>query len=132
MYFLLILFFGSLLGIIFMIGRKLSVLKNGQAFYQNENISEDRILEAWKHETMEGIKKYSYAGLVAIIRTYVHSSNFIKLKYQELKIKIKEKFGKNKEDAETKKEASKFLKMITDYKHKIRKIRRQIKEEEEI
>jgi len=115
-----------------MIGRKLSVLKNGQAFYQNENISEDRILEAWKHETMEGIKKYSYAGLVAIIRTYVHSSNFIKLKYQELKIKIKEKFGKNKEDAETKKEASKFLKMITDYKHKIRKIRRQIKEEEEI
>jgi hypothetical protein len=133
MYFLLILFFGSLLGIIFMIGRKLSLLHNGQAaFYKNENVSEDPILEAWKHETMEGVKKYSYAGLVAIVRIYVHSSNYLKIRYQELKLRIKNRFGKKAEDEEVEKEASKFLKMISDYKHKIRKIRRQIKEEEEI
>ena len=128
-YFLLILFFGSLLGIIFMIGRKLVIIQGNSEIV---NIKEDPYLEEWKHATVKNIKKYSYLLLVAIIRTYVHSSNFIKLKYQELKIKIKEKFGKNKEDAETKKEASKFLKMISEYKHKIRKIRRQIKEEEKI
>ena len=128
-YFLLILFFGSLLGIIFMIGRKLVIIQGNSEIV---NIKEDPYLEEWKHTTVKNIKKYSYLLLVAIIRTYVHSSNFIKLKYQELKIKIKEKFGKNKEDAETKKEASKFLKMISEYKHKIRKIRRQIKEEEKI
>ena len=128
-YFLLILFFGSLLGIIFMIGRKLVIIQGNSEIV---NIKEDPYLEEWKHTTVKNIKKYSYLLLVAIIRTYVHSSNFIKLKYQELKLKIKNRFGKNKEKEEAEKEASKFLKMITDYKHKIRKIRRQIKEEEDL
>jgi hypothetical protein len=112
-----------------MIGRKLVVLQGSSEI---GNIKEDPYLEEWKHATVKNIKKYSYLLLVAIIRIYVHSSNFIKLKYQELKLKIKNRFGKNKENEEAEKEASKFLKMITDYKHKIRKIRRQIKEEEEI
>ena len=132
MYFLLILFFGSLLSITFMVGKKLILLRSGTVIPREEIISKDQYLEELKYVTIKNIKKYSYLGLVASIRFYFHFANLLKKKYQETKIKIKEMRGKRLNVVNNeKREASKFLKMISEYKHKIRNIKRQIKEEEE-
>jgi hypothetical protein len=129
MYFLLILFFTSLLGIIIMVGRKLVLIKNGQAFSIEEKFFKTQYLEECKDLTIKNIKKCSYKGLVATIRCYIRSSNFLKNKYEVVKIKIKNMRGKKLNDNE-KKEVNKFLKMISEYKHKIREIKHKIREEE--
>jgi len=133
MYFLLILFFGSLLGITFMIGKKLLMLQNGQIIYKDstETFLKAQYLEELKHSAIKTIKKHSYIGLVTTIRFYFHSKNFFKNKYQEVKIKIKNIRRKNQDENE-KKEVSKFLKMISEYKQKIREIKHKIKEEENL
>ena len=132
MYLLLILFFGSLVGIIFMIGRRLAMLQNGEMLYRDETL-DDSYLEEWKHSTVRSFKKYSYIGLVATVRFYVHLSDFLKKRYGIMKIKIKNMHSKKLNVGEIEKiEVSKFLKMISEYKYKIRKIRRQIKEEEDL
>jgi len=131
MYFLLILFFTSLFGIIFMIGRKLVILQNGQAFHREEILFKAPFFEEWKHLTIKNIRKHGYIGLVATIRFYVRSSDFLKNKYQETKIKIKNMRSKNQNgNFGEKREVNKFLKMISEYKHKIREIKHKIKEEE--
>lgn len=131
MYFLLILFFGSLLGITFMIGRKLLILQNGQMTYKEnaETFLKAQYLEELKYTVIKTIKKHSYTGLVAIIRFYFRGTNLLKNKYQAVKTKIKNLRSKNLKDDE-KKEVSKFLKMISEYKQKIRAIKHKIKEEE--
>lgn len=129
MYLLLILFFGSLFGIIFMIGRKLVMLQNGYVVQKEEIVFEVPFLKKAKHITIKNIKKHGYIGLVETIRFYIQTSNLIKNKYQQAKNKIK---NRNKEGimAEEKKEISKFLKVISEYKRKIREIKHKIKEEE--
>jgi hypothetical protein len=114
-----------------MIGRKLFLLKNGQVLQKEETISKVPYLEEWKHLTVKNMKKHGYLGLVATIRFYVRSSNFLKNKYQEVKIKIKNMRSKNQNgDFGEKREVNKFLKMISEYKHKIREIKHKIHEEE--
>jgi hypothetical protein len=131
MYFLLILFFGSLFGITFMIGRKLMVLQEGVVVHHNENLLKDSY-EEWKRSVAKNFKKYSYLGLVATIRFYIHSLNFAKKQYEVVKIKAKDMIAKKSKNNDKKIEPNKFLKMISEYKHKIRKIRHQIKEEENL
>ncbi len=132
MYLLVILFFGSLAGIVFMIGRKLMVMQDG-AMVHHENIFKDSYLEDLKRSLIKNSKKYSYIGVVATVRFYVHSTNFLKNKYGEVKIKIKELYQKkSKKEVTEKREVSGFLKMISEYKHKLRKIKKQIKEEENL
>lgn len=131
MYFLLILFFGSLLGITFMIGRKLMMLQNGEVLASGEALIKTQYLEELKVLTIKNVKKHGYTSLVATIRFYVRSTNLMKDKYQELKSKIKSLRQLNQNLAATeKKEASKFLQMISEYKHKIREIKHKIHEEE--
>lgn len=117
-----------------MIGRKLLMLQNGQISYRDsaETFLKAQYFEELKHSTIKTIKKHSYVGLVIIIRLYIKFSNYIKNKYKEVKIKIKNKYhqktgGKTKE----KQEAPKFLKIISEYKQKIREIKHRIKKEEE-
>ncbi|MFA5778177.1 MAG: hypothetical protein WC870_01665 [Candidatus Paceibacterota bacterium] len=131
MYFLLILFFGSLLGIIFMIGRKLLMLQGGQVLAREEISFKTPHLEEWRHQAIKEIKKHGYAGLVATIRLYMRSSNVFKNKYQEIKVKVKDLHSK-KLNIEEKREVSKFLKKISEYKNKIRKIKQKVKEEENL
>ena len=131
MYFPLILFFGSLAGISFMIGRKLLMLQNGQVFSRDETFLKAPHLEELKQKTVKNIKKYGYMGLVTTIRFYIRSTNFIKNKYEEMKIKIKNtRFQKSNKKTEDKQEISKFLKIISEYKRKIREIKHKIKEED--
>ncbi|MEX2028947.1 MAG: hypothetical protein WD963_00490 [Candidatus Paceibacterota bacterium] len=127
MYTLFILFFISLFGIVFMIARKLTLLKKEKVLISLNNeevLLEIPHLEKMKHHTFETIKKYGHLGLVTVLRWYIKFSNLLKNKYEEIKIK-RQQAG----DGE-KKETSKFLKMISGYKHKIRKIKQKIHEEE--
>ncbi|OGI60085.1 hypothetical protein A2641_02855 [Candidatus Nomurabacteria bacterium RIFCSPHIGHO2_01_FULL_37_25] len=131
-YFLLILFFTSLFSIIFMIGKKLFLLQNGQIITSNiEVLFRISHLEKIKLFTIKNIKKYGHILLVEILRSYIRFSNFLKNKYQEIKIKIKTLGKKNNPNGEEK-EISKFLRIIGDYKNKIREIKHKIKKEENL
>ena len=107
------------------------VMQEGVVVHSSENLIRDSY-EEWKHATIKNIKKYSYVRLVGTIRFYVHALNFIKRQYETLKVKVKNIIAKKKKNNVVKTEPSKFLKMISDYKHKIRKIRHQINEEENL
>ncbi|OGI79494.1 hypothetical protein A3F19_02135 [Candidatus Nomurabacteria bacterium RIFCSPHIGHO2_12_FULL_37_29] len=129
---LLILFFTSFFGIIIMIGRKLVLLQNGQTLERKEISFKIPHLEKIKHLTVKNMKKYGHMSLVTTLRFYVRSMNLLKNKYEETKIKIKN-FNTRKDsngNGAEKVEVSKFLKMISEYKHKIRAIKQKIHEEE--
>jgi hypothetical protein len=133
MNFLLILFFGSLLGITFMIGRKLVMLQNGQVLHREELVFKTPYLEEWKHLTIKNVKKHGYNGLVTTIRFYVRSINILKNKYHGAKSLVNNIRNKNpNSNSENKREISKFLKIISEYKYKIREIKRKVKKEENL
>lgn len=133
MYFLIILFFGSLSGIVFMVGKKFLMLQGGQTLSRREAFFEAPHLEEWKQTAIKNIKRHGYVGLVATIRTYFRFANFLKNKYQETKNKIKEIHIKRQRNMHPeKKEVSSFLKMVSEYKNKIRKIKERVKEEENL
>ena len=135
MYIFLTLFFISLLSIVFMIMRKLVLVKNGKVEHREHSHPFVPDLQKIKHSTFRNIKKYEHLTLVMILRFYVRFLNFLKYTYQELKIKIKKMINKNKngsaKDSAEKQEISKFLKIISEYKQKIRNIKHRVTEEEE-
>jgi len=113
-----------------MIGRKLLILEDVRGVTHEEIFLEIPYMEKWKDLTVHNIKRHSYLALVATIRLYVRSSNFIKNKYEKILTEIE---NKRKEHIikRSKKEVSRFLKTVSDYKSKIRKIKQKVKEEEE-
>jgi len=131
MYILLILFFASLFSIILLIGRKLITLKQEQILNQEEVLFELPYLKEVKHITVTNVRKHGYALLVAILRFYIRGTNFSKSQYEKVKIKITNMHNRNQINGE-KKEISKFLKIIGDYKNKIREIKHKIKKEENL
>ncbi len=131
MYLLLILFFASLLSIIVMIGRKLAVLEHEQVLNHQDVLLELPYLKEIKNITVQNIKKYGYTGLVTMLRLYIRFTNFLKDKYKEVKTKIRNMSRESQANGE-KKEISKFLKIIGDYKNKIREIKHKIKKEENL
>ncbi|HTE48768.1 MAG TPA: hypothetical protein VK675_02595 [Candidatus Paceibacterota bacterium] len=111
-----------------MIGRKLVLLKQEEVKNQEEVLLvELPYLKEVEQLTVVSLKKHGYALLVAIVRFYVRGTNLLKNKYEKIKIKIK----KNRVNGE-KKEISRFLKIMGDYKHKIREIKHKIKKEENL
>jgi hypothetical protein len=114
-----------------MIGRRLAVLKHEQDLNHEEILFELPYLKEIKHITIQNTKRHGYALLVMIIRSYVRSADFLKNKYQEVKIKIRNMSIENNTNGE-KKEISKFLKVVGDYKHKIRELKHKIKKEENL
>ena len=133
-YILLVLFFISLSSIIIMIGRKLVLLQNGQI--RDDNTAEEisfgiHHLQKIKHLTVANLKKYEHKALVETLRLYVKTANLLKNKYQAIKIKIRDIKMRNHANGE-KKEISKFLKIIGDYKNRIREIKHKIKKEENL
>ncbi|MGH7249429.1 MAG: hypothetical protein ACREGC_00460 [Minisyncoccia bacterium] len=133
MYFLLILFFGSLIGITFMIGKKVLMIQNGEIVPMSENLAKTPYLEEWKNMIIKNAKKQSFVALVLLIRIYVRSSDNLKTKYQKLKIQIKNLLSRKSKNGSTKeREANKFLKMIDEYKRKVKKIKERVKKEENL
>lgn len=134
-YFLLALFLGSLAGIIFMVGKKLIMVQDGQVLVPNkaEFFLNTEYLKEFKRTAIKNTKKHGYLLLVEIIRSYFRSVNFLKNKYSELKNKIKELYQRRQAHThgEKRKENS-FLKVISEYKDKIKKIKEQVEKEENI
>jgi hypothetical protein len=133
MTFILILFFASLFSIAFMIGRKLIMLQNGQIQILNkeEASAKTPYFEELKYVTVKKLKVAGHKSLVETIRFYIKSSNLLKNKYQDVKMRVKSISKKDIREAE-KKEISKFLKVISEYKRKIRKIKEKVKKEENL
>ena len=116
-----------------MIGRKLILLKNGQLKVQEEISFEIPYLKEIRILTIENIKKYEHLSLVVILKFYVRLTNFIKYTYGEVRNKIKNRSIKNGSRLNgdlPERQVSKFLKMISDYKRRIREIKHKIHEEE--
>lgn len=131
MYLLLTSFFLSLVGITFMVGRKLVLLKNGNITEAEEGIELLNIKEL-KQNVFKSIKKYEHIVLVAVVRFYIKTVGVIKIVYRIIKSKIKSIYRKKQKDGGEKVEVSKFLKVVSEYKQKIREIKHQIKEEENL
>lgn len=128
----LTLFIISLISISVMVGRKVYMLKNTQVVYTHDFAIEVPDLKEVGQMANQSWKKYSYLALVLTLRAYLISFNFLKKKYKVLKNKIRNiKRRDNKVNTVQKEiEANKFLKMMSDYKKKIKKIKKRIKEEE--
>lgn len=138
MYFFFILFFISLAVITLMIGRKLLLINKGEVphIHYVDEIFLSKILDfnKIKYLTIENLKKTEYILIWITIRTYLISKNFINKKKKDIAEKIKNKLNKNRDEniLKEKKEVSKYIKIISEYRQKIRKIKHKIKEEEGI
>ena len=119
-----------------MLGRKLALVRNGQTAESHHSSFFVPDLQKIKNLTLKGTKRAGYILIFWTLKFSIKSSSFSKKKWKELSKKVKAKFKKNKdiltEEISEKQEVSKFLKMISDYKHKVRKIKHQIEEEEGI
>lgn len=130
----LTLFFVSIAGIVVLITKKLLQIEKLRI------VSEDDVffidvpeLEDAHYVLMRKIRRGGYVALVITIRAYLlgkhHTKKFIRKGYNKIDTFL-QKYRKNKGVVETKKEASKFLKVIADYKKKVNEISDQIREEE--
>jgi RAB protein geranylgeranyltransferase component A len=83
---------------------------------------------------VKNTKRGGYTLLVLTVRFYIQSGNFLKAEYEKLKTRIINGLEKNKDNVtgnlKEKREVNKFLKMVSDYKAKIRHIKHKIIEEE--
>jgi hypothetical protein len=137
MYIALVLFYIALLSIIIMVSRKLSLVRGGHDIPVNRGgaIFEFYSIDSVKYHAGRHTKKLGRIMVIVVLRLYVRSSIFLKNKYRVAKIKVKNSFNGNSdsenENTPGKQEASKFLKMISDYKQRISRIKHRIKEEEE-
>jgi len=138
MYFFFILFFVSLLVISFMIGRKLVLLNNMEG-HNTHNVTETFLSEILdfdkiKNTTIKNLRRVEHVLIWIILRTYLVSKNFVNKKSKEIVEKIKTRLNRNRQNhiLEEKKEVSKYIKVISDYRQKIRHIKHKIKEEEGI
>ncbi len=119
-----------------MLGRKLVLAQNQpQKNLRPEDLHfEIPHLEEIKKTTGKNLKKYGYVALVLSLRFYIKSMNVLKEQYQELDKKIAQMRKKNMPGLDIQKQEKKvsgFLEMISEYKHKIRRIKHQIAREEE-
>ena len=116
-----------------MIGKKLILLKNGKIEYTERVLFDIPNLDEIKNVATKNSKRYGYVILVETIRFYVRTSLLVKYIYFKTKKKIKEiyhKYFPHKVKENKEKEVSKFLRMVSDYKHKIKNIKDKIEEEE--
>ena len=139
MYFFYILFFISLAAIILLIGRKLSLVKNNINELEEHHeagvfIASVFDLDQIKHSLLLSLKRFIHALIWVILRFYLLFSNFINIKRKELAQRIKARLNKNRQQniAEEKKEVSKYIKVISEYREKIRHMKHRIKEQEGI
>ncbi|MDP1760318.1 MAG: hypothetical protein Q8L01_02615 [Candidatus Woesebacteria bacterium] len=138
MYFFFILFFISLIAIILMIGRKLLLLSDIEG-HHHHHISEIFVHDVFdfdniKHSAIKNGKKMGHSLIWIILKIYIISLNSINKKRKEIIIKIKNRLSKYNNDNESveKKEVSKYIKIISEYRQKIRHIKHKIKKEEGI
>mgnify|MGYP001576315185 CR=1 FL=1 len=135
MYLPLILFFIALLGILFMLGSKLALVRGDNTIkvhhHNHIHIDIDKIRE----QTLKHSKRFGYIVLFVTLRSFIKTSYLLKQKTLALVTKIEEKLTKNKSNSNGsngEKEVSGYLKTIVEYRKKIRAMKHKIKEEEGI
>jgi hypothetical protein len=128
---LLIIFFTSLLGLVVMIGRRIMLIKDSQIILE-ENISfGEPYIEEIKQATAKKMKQYGYVVITSTLRFSIKSSRFLNEKGSDISKRIRSMLIKSGE-GESQKEVSNFLKMVSEYKNKINRIKNRIREEEGI
>jgi hypothetical protein len=129
----LILFFVSLVGISFMLIRKVSFVR-GHVTPPLQILDHPFIpdIETVKNITSTHAKKIGFLTLILLIRYYVKISIWLRVKYEVIKMRVKNFRSKKNENGEviTEAEENAFLKMMSEYKHRIREIKACIHEEE--
>jgi hypothetical protein len=133
----LIFFFVSLIGIGLMLGRKVSLVRGIESHPAPMQILDHPFIpdfETVKHVTNTHARKFGFLTLVVLIRYYVKISIWLRVKYEMVKMRIRSfRRRKNKMgEVITEAEENAFLKMISEYKYRIREIRDRIHEEEKI
>lgn len=117
-----------------MVGRKVLLIRNGVVFEEYRVMSDEDYWEELKRSLSKGLRVLGFVMLVGIIRLYVKTTNYLKSTYEIGKTRIKEirarRMSKNGAVEVKPQEASKFLKMVGNYKRKIRRIKEKVKEEE--
>ena len=125
------LFWGSLLGIIIMIGRKMRRALEGAAANLEEDhplVPELQKIKDLAHRTA---RRLGYLSLVLLIRLHFKSSKLLREQYSEFKTKVKNRLMKEPgNEPGNSAPSSKFLKIVSEYKHKVRRIKHRIREEE--
>ena len=116
-----------------MIGRKLTALRSGIPLQKGELLFAVPPLEEIKALAGEKAKKAGEVGIETFLTAYVKSLNYIKYAYNRLKkwvlSLVNKYYGFELNGENSPKEASKFLKLMADYKRRVYKIKRQIREE---
>jgi hypothetical protein len=121
-----------------MLGRKMFLLK--KAGFPKEP-AEKFIVRAvnWdevKNTISRNLKKYGQIIIFVSLRIYILSVHNLKQHYFRLAEKIKkiirQNFQRADKDPLEKQEVSKFLKVVSEYRQKIKKMKRRIKAEEGI
>jgi hypothetical protein len=119
-----------------MIWREMMLIKNGQVVAVEHSHPFVPEVQKIKNLTFEGIKKFGYVIVFLTLKSFMKSSNFIKNKSKSIIKEVQDRLSKNKNinfnELTEKKEISKYLKIISEYRQKIRKIKHRIKEEEGI
>lgn len=115
-----------------MVGKRVKLLRKGLVTPVGEFPWRVPETHEVKHIASKNLRRYSYVILVIIIRSYIKGSDFVKNKYGKIKDKVADNIDKrfNKSNNGEPKEASRFLKMISEYKDKVKEIKQKIREEE--
>ncbi|MFM7088440.1 MAG: hypothetical protein ACKOW9_02830 [Candidatus Paceibacterota bacterium] len=132
MSFFLVLFLTSVTGMVALIGRKVYTLRNTDVHVPMDfdfSIDVPDFEEVGQH-ILKKSKRYSYILLVITIRAYVLGTHATKKQIQKVTQIIKKRLHKRHARPIQTPTENKFLKRVTEYKHRIRKIKEQIKTEE--
>jgi hypothetical protein len=129
MYILFILFLVSLIGIVIMLGRKLLLIQNGELEVMERHVPEvHHYFRDWARFLIDGLRNIGFALLVGTIRIYVRLTLLVRNQFKSLVEKIN---TIQAEDPYEKREVSKFLRLMGEYKKKLREIKKKVKREEE-
>ncbi len=126
----LITFFGSLILMIGMIGRKYMVIDRNSYDYMISGTNfEIPYLDEMRETLILSLKKLENLTLTLLLRYHLKITTFLKTKHREIRRNLRSAMKRNKEAADER-EVSKFLQMISHYKDRVDEIKERIKEEE--
>ena len=132
MYIPLILFFLSFAGIIIMLSRELVLIRNGKVAHTEHSHPFVAELQTIRELTLQSGKKLGYLAVFMTLKFFIKSSNSLKNISKGVMEELKKDFEGNLNETNEKREPSKYLKIISEYQQKIRRMKHKIKEEEGI
>ncbi len=120
-----------------MLWREMALVKNGKVGSAEHAHPFVPDLEKVKRHGGKFLKKTAHTAIYVSIKSYLLFKRFIKEKSKLIFKKLaslikKESENISEEFVKEKKEVSKYLRVISDYRQKIRKVKEEIKEEEGI